>query len=77
MKTLITTLKIAIFACVLTSCSTEDNVPLETCEGNSVEINARFDGQIAWVMENTNPIDYRTIELMNEERATALANACE
>lgn len=66
---------ISLFAAI--SCTSEDNIPTDGCEGTRAEINARYGAQIEWVAENTNPVDYRQIQLLNEERAEALENACD
>jgi len=68
----------AIIAFAALSCSTEDNIPTENdCTAERAAINAQFDAQVLWVTENTSPVDYRQIELLNEERATALEHACQ
>jgi len=66
-----------IFALVALSCSSEDVIPLNDCEGTQAEINAYYDGQINWVVENSSPVDNRKIELLNQERANRLENACD
>lgn len=65
--TLLVLLSVFVF-----SCSSDD----ESCADKRAEINAHYDAQIAWVEENTDPIDFRQIELMNQERENKLDEAC-
>lgn len=58
---------------LLLSCSSDD----ESCADKKAAINENFDEQIAWVQENTNPVNQNQINNLNAEREIRLDEACD
>lgn len=66
------TIKLLTVLLIMASCSSDD----ESCAEKKAEMNAKYDKQIEWVKENSNPIDYRKIRLLNEERQDRVSKLC-
>jgi hypothetical protein len=56
------------------SCSNDD----DNCDQKASEINAYYDQQVQYVMDNPDPwgVNYNQISLLNQERNKKLQNAC-
>lgn len=46
------------------------------CDTIKAEINQRYDAQVEWVQNNTNPVDTNQITHINNERNIKLSQAC-
>jgi hypothetical protein len=62
-----------IFSLFILSCSKDDD-----CQEKINEINAYYDQQVQYVMDNPDPwgVNYNQISLLNQERNKKLQNAC-
>jgi hypothetical protein len=69
-----TILILALILCLF-SCSNDDG---NNCQAERDEINQYYDQQIEYVMNHPGPngIDYRQIEILNQERQRRLDQAC-